>query len=328
MADVTVFSVYHNRERFVRTSVASVLAQTLPGIAIVLVDDGSTDATLRELEAFASDPRVRVVAGANQGLTAALRAAIETHAHGRFVAIHGSGDWSHPERLERQAALLEARPELSGCGCWIENVDETGEGAVWHTRSAPVGFAELARRNWFSHGEVMFRRDAYEACGGYRPAFRFAQDYDLWLRLVARGAMGFVPEVLYRRVKRSDGIAASVEKRVAQSFYMEAALAQARMRRRCGRDCVDLFGATGVGMPVRGPREGRRLLLQARAAEAEGRTREFELLCDLAVSQSRGLQRWLARAFRGSRTLRRAVVGIDRVNCRWKTSAEERAARP
>jgi hypothetical protein len=47
------------------------------------------------------------------------------------------------------------------------------------------------------HGSAMFRRDAYRDAGGYRDAFRFAQDLDLWVRLAARGRIMVVPEVLY-----------------------------------------------------------------------------------------------------------------------------------
>src|SRR5262245_50060119 len=90
----------------------SLLAQTFRDFEIVAVDDGSTDDSRARLEAYAArDARVRVLAGPAQGLVAALergRAACRAP----LIARMDADDVAAPERLARQVALLEARPEL------------------------------------------------------------------------------------------------------------------------------------------------------------------------------------------------------------------------
>ncbi len=298
MAKITAITVYHNRERFVRESVGSLVSQSCRDLEIVLVDDGSSDGTLEELRRFEPDPRVEVVSGPNRGFTAAIRSAIEKHATGEFVAVHGSGDWSHPSRIEKQARLMESRPTYAGVGCWVENVDEKGNRQVWHTRARPLDFHDLSNRNWFSHGEVMFRRSAYDACGGYRPAFRYSQDYDLWLRMAGQGRMGFVPEVLYRRHVRSDGVELNPRKKAAQIYMLASAVANARLRRRCGVDAVEVFGEPGVGMALGLGAQSRRCLMLA--AVACGRDdNAARLMCELAgMNRGGGAARILAAALR------------------------------
>src|ERR1700749_4123369 len=119
---VTIVSVFHNRGAEVERSVNSLLAQTYTPLEIIVVDDGSTDDTALRLRAFA-DPRLSVRIQPNQGFTRAVDAAVRS-AKGSFVAIHGAGDISLPQRIEQQARVLAEHPEVGVVGCLIEN--ETG----------------------------------------------------------------------------------------------------------------------------------------------------------------------------------------------------------
>ncbi|MEL7029538.1 MAG: glycosyltransferase family A protein, partial [Pseudomonadota bacterium] len=91
---VSVVTIFYNRADHVRSSIESLLSQTYPNMEIVAVDDGSTDDTLRELQAI-EDPRYRVISKENTGFTRSLNFAI-AQTSGAYVAIHDAGDISYP----------------------------------------------------------------------------------------------------------------------------------------------------------------------------------------------------------------------------------------
>lgn len=175
--------------------------------AVIAVDDGSTDHTFDQLSGFARDG-VTIRRQSNMGFTATLAglcAEIDTP----FIAIHGAGDESLPGRFRAQLAFLDAHPLVVAVGCGIQNIDEL-TGDCWDVEP-PHPIAEAAGKGEFtiSHGELMFRTDAYRRTGGYRPVFRVGQATDLILRLSRQGAIGYAAGVLYRRRLRKDGVNAS-----------------------------------------------------------------------------------------------------------------------
>ena len=177
----------------------SILAQTERDFELIVVDDGSTDATPSIL-AGTTDPRMRVITQANGGLTRALmRGCAEARAEA--IARHDCGDRSHPERFARQLALLGHATVVS---CATRFVD--GDGDLLYIARAD---GDDVRRSLLHddasrihalphHGSAMFRRDAYSRAGGYRAEFRVAQDLDLWIRIAQNGGtFAIAEEVLY-----------------------------------------------------------------------------------------------------------------------------------
>jgi glycosyltransferase involved in cell wall biosynthesis len=195
---VSVLLPVHNGERFLRDALDSVLAQNLTDIEVLVVDDGSTDGT-RALLAAHRDERLRVLGQEHAGLVAALERAVR-EARAPLLARMDADDVSLPERLQRQAAFLEANPRVGLVGCGVEVIDESGraEGTVL----LPLGDGDLRRRlllrNPFTHGSVVLRREALEEAGGYCAGHGANEDYDLWRRIARRWELAAVPEVLYR----------------------------------------------------------------------------------------------------------------------------------
>lgn len=167
----------------VREAVESVLGQTMGDLELIVIDDGSVDATPAVLQSFA-DPRLRIERRARGGLTSALNRALRL-ARGSLVARLDADDVALPERLERQRAFLEAHPEVGLLGTGAREIDPGGREIATirpPTDDAAIRCA-LIRRNPFVHSSVMMRRAAVESAGGYDPAFPVAQDYDLWMRM-------------------------------------------------------------------------------------------------------------------------------------------------
>lgn len=121
-------------------------------------------------------------------------------------------------RVLKQVALLEKQHSLVAVGCWYRNVVP---GLGYRVRRPNASECDIRSSNVFSHGEVLMRRKAYEEVGGYDSAFRYCQDYDLWLRLSECGGLGTVHEVLYDRYIRRDGVSYDPTRQVAQAkFYV------------------------------------------------------------------------------------------------------------
>ncbi|HET7435647.1 MAG TPA: glycosyltransferase [Thermoanaerobaculia bacterium] len=230
---VSVVMTVYNDGPYVREAVSSILAQTLSDFELVIVDDGSIDDSVAIIETF-NDPRIRIVHQENAGLPAALNRGIE-EARGRYIARHDADDVSDPERLARQFEMLERDPDLVLLGTNALLTEETGETVTETTTPADdtalrAALRDERLRNPFVHGSVMFRRDAVLAAGGYRRQFRFAQDFDLWLRLKDRGRIGNLREPLYRwRLRRG---AVGTTRFVDQLEYARLALRCAQHRER------------------------------------------------------------------------------------------------
>lgn len=193
-------AVYNGRPHLA-AALASLAAQTLGEWELIAVDDGSTDGSREELLAWAArEPRITVLDNeTNRGLPASLNRALP-RARGRFVARLDADDVALPRRLARQAAFLAAHPATVILGGWVAYVDEAGR-PLGLTHAQPAGDAairaKLLLNNAFHHSTVMLRRKTLTTQGlAYDPAFRYAQDYDLWSRLLAHGQGANLPEVL------------------------------------------------------------------------------------------------------------------------------------
>jgi glycosyltransferase involved in cell wall biosynthesis len=180
----------------------SILVQTERDFELIVIDDGSIDATPSILARYtARDARIRVISQPNAGLTRALiRGCSEARAE--TIARHDCGDRSHPERFARQLEWIANGATVVSCATRF--VDPEGD-LLYIARAD----GDELRRSLLSddashihalphHGSAMFRRDAYTKTGGYRAEFRVAQDLDLWIRIARDdGTFAVVDDVLY-----------------------------------------------------------------------------------------------------------------------------------
>lgn len=214
-----------NAYRFVAGAICSLLLDCiLHNYEMLIVNDASTDRTWAILSKF-EQGKLREIRvhhyGTHEGITNCLCLGVEL-SEGKYIARQDADDISLPGRLSIQARYLDEHPDTVLAASRVQIIDEAGEiirrgcQARWFpTLQMRIG------RNPIVHGSVMFRRDAYEAAGGYRGTWEYAQDMDLWLRMAKFGKLKILPQELYQLREHSGRI--SVEKREQQAAFASLA---------------------------------------------------------------------------------------------------------
>lgn len=241
---VTVLIGAYENERTVARAVESILAQTERDLELIVIDDGSRDgSSAAAREAIGSDPRGRVMRlERNLGIARSLNAGLEAGA-APFVAIQDADDYSAPNRLERQLAVLAAAADVAVVGARMREVDERGRALRPRTSFAAGDVGPvLLRFNPIPNGSALIRRDAALAAGGYDPRYRYATEYDLWLRLAERHRLLALDEELGTRTMGGGNVAARAERaQLAEGISIRL---RALRRRRT------LRGASGLLRPA------------------------------------------------------------------------------
>lgn len=207
---VSVIIPTYNAQAYIAQAVDSALGQTYPNIEIVIVDDGSTDATDALIAArYADDSRVRYFRRANGGPSAARNAAI-AQAWGEYINPLDADDYLLPTKIEKSVALLQRHPEA--VAVYGHGVPVLPDGVTEIPQARPPlpsgdVFCEwligmMSGGTYSVMGSFMLRRQAVLDAGGFDESFRAAEDWDLWLRLAAEHPFVALDEALvyYRRL--------------------------------------------------------------------------------------------------------------------------------
>ena len=200
---VSVVIPTYNRASLVREAVASVLAQSYRPLELIVVDDGSTDATG---DSLALRPEVRVLRQPHTGMPGQARNAGVRLARGEYLAFLDSDDLWLPHKLERQVAAATA----AGGAIWHARERWVRSGRVLsqrsqrHRRSGDL-FADSLRKCVIGPSTALLRRAVFEQAGGFREDLEIAEDYELWLRLTAHYPVGYLEqELVIKRAGHSD----------------------------------------------------------------------------------------------------------------------------
>jgi len=193
----------YNAGKFIDASVASALAQSLPDLEVIVVDDGSTDDTVVRLRAC-PDPRLRVIVQGHQGAAHAYNAAVRA-ARADYIGFLDSDDIWLPQKLARHVAFLEENPGADATFSWVRMINESGDplripGARWR---GPISAAQLLGDFVIrTASAVVMRRRAADEAGFFESHFD-CPDLEFFLRvaLLRPENTHAIPEVLtlYRR---------------------------------------------------------------------------------------------------------------------------------
>lgn len=216
---VSVILPAFNAERFIVQAVRSAVEQTYAPIEIIVIDDGSTDATA-ELAKSVS-PKVEVIRQANAGVFAARNAGAR-HARGSFLSFLDADDWWERDKLAKQMAVFQRHPELAVVSAWGYEVDEDGRKLDRGLEKPPCPFdrvANIHRRllrcgNCVPLSTSLVRRRAFDDAGGFYTRERIVSaDYEFWIRLSERHLFYLMSDTLgYYRVLRQSVLHGSPEK--------------------------------------------------------------------------------------------------------------------
>lgn len=241
---VSVLIGAYNNAGTLERAARSMLDQSLSELELLIVDDGSVDETAAVAGRLAAeDLRVRVLTmPRNVGIARSLNAGIRS-ASAPVIAVLDADDWAEPGRLERQLELLESDRGIAVVGSRMREVDDEGRELAPRTRFAAGELNDvLMRFNPIPNSSAVFLRDAALAVGGYDPRYRWATEYDLWLRLAERHRIVALDEALATRTMSLSNVAARHER--AQLAEVIAILLRTHARRRSWR------GAGGLLLPA------------------------------------------------------------------------------
>jgi glycosyltransferase involved in cell wall biosynthesis len=204
MAKVSVLIPTYNCEKFIGETLDHVLSQTCQDLEILVVDDGSQDATGAIVERYAAQHplKVRLLCQQNKGPGAARNRGLR-NAAGEYIAFLDADDLWKPEKLEKQVAVLDHRPEIGLVYCDNYYVDEKRRIKTDHVRRYRLPEGNITME-FFHHyfmvtSAVMARRSCIEQTGFFREDMMVGEDYDYFMRLSYRCSVAFIEEKLYEK---------------------------------------------------------------------------------------------------------------------------------
>ena len=210
---VSIVIAAYNAAETLSETLASIEAQTFADFEIIVVDDGSSDATPLLLEGHAgTSQRLRWVRQENAGVAAARQHAISI-ARGELIAFNDADDLWLPDKLSRQIALLDGDTEV---GFVYTNArdffpDRDAPHTLFDQKAPARGdvLGALFRGNFVMTPTVVVKKSALQAVGGFDRTFQVNEDFDLWMRLAAHCRFDYVDDVLVRRRILESGLTRS-----------------------------------------------------------------------------------------------------------------------
>ena len=259
-SSVSVVVPAYNAARTLPATIASIEAQTVRPLEILVVDDGSTDATVDAAGATGARD-LRVISQANAGHAAARNTGIAA-ARGRYVAFLDADDVWLPEKLERQLDEIRRNPEIRALQTGAARVDDELR-LLWAEtcrRSDDQLWDALSFRNMPAlMSTLLAERGLLDEVGGFDPSLVILQDWDLAIRLARRNQLHSLPDVLsayrYFDTSQSANVEIHVEPglRVLETLFADPQLPptiRARKRAAYARFYTMLCGGSiRVGRP-------------------------------------------------------------------------------
>lgn len=233
---VSVIVPMHNAERFILASLASILRERDIPLEVVIVNDGSTDASLNRVQRV-KDQRVRVINGPCKGVAAAVNAGIAT-ARGKIIMRCDADDLYPRERIAQQATWLQEHPEFGAVCSSFATIDIKGRSIanLIAEKDAEEITEELRNGKTRTHfGTFAVRTEVLRAIDGMREYFCTAEDIDLQLRLGELCRVWFVPEIWYKYRLHETSLT-HMQTRVEREFFEFIAREFQRQRQTQGSD--------------------------------------------------------------------------------------------
>ena len=218
MPKVSIIIPTYNRARFITRAIDSVLSQTYWNVEIIVVDDGSTDNTKNIVNSYGK--QVRYIYQENKGAASARNTGIN-ESKGQYIAFLDSDDFYAKDNLEKKISFLEGNPQIGWIYSDWQYIDEKGKyldkGSLrfdyFNKKLSGEIFEELFyKRNFIATDTVVVKRSVLEDIGFFDPKIPSQEEYDLWLRMSAKYAVGYIDEPLVTVTTHPDSLSTDFSK--------------------------------------------------------------------------------------------------------------------
>ncbi len=216
MISISVVIPTYNRERYIKKSIESVLAQTGQGelfeiSQILVIDDGSTDETRSVVSSVGDERIIFHKTDRNSGAAAARNLGVSM-ASGEWIAFQDSDDIWHADKLEKQVGAVAVDSGLAMVSHKICAIVENGGRIITPVPEDADRVRSLAAANYIGTPTMLVKKVAFDECGGFDERLRALEDWDFALRFADRFAIGMVDEPLIDVDMILEGISADASK--------------------------------------------------------------------------------------------------------------------
>lgn len=198
---ISVIIPVYNGENTIKKTIESVLSQTLPDFELIVINDGSQDAT-SEIVNSINDSRIQIFSYPNAGTNSARNRGIY-QAKSEHIAFIDADDLWTVDKLETQLKALQTHPEIAVAYSWSDYIDQAGKFLRRGSHISVTGnvYPHLLLSNFLENGSnALIRKQALIEVGGFDESLTHAEDWDMWLRLASQYHFVAVPfpQILYR----------------------------------------------------------------------------------------------------------------------------------
>lgn len=205
MPKVSVVIPAYNAMKYLPETLESVVKQTYTDFEVLVVNDGSSDHIV-DWMAQITDPRVKLISQANQGLPSARNTGI-INAQADYIAFLDADDLWEATKLAKQVRCLDEHPEVGLVHTPMLLVDENSQSTGRVMGSDVQGYVlpQLLVQNLIACPSVMVRRACFDNVGLFNPSLRSIEDWDMWIRIATRYPFAVIKEPLayYRQLPSS-----------------------------------------------------------------------------------------------------------------------------
>ncbi|MCC7359373.1 MAG: glycosyltransferase [Anaerolineales bacterium] len=250
---ISIITPSFNQGRFIRQTIESILGQQYPNLELWVIDGGSTDETLSHLRQFETDQRFNWLSEPDHGQSDAINKGL-ARCQGELCAWINSDDLLLPEALLSLATAWQAGPRPMILYGLARHIDENGlDLGYCAAQSAQMSLEKLlwAGKHVLIQPATFVPTEAFRSVGGVDPAYHYAFDLDLWLKLAEQLPLQFVPHdlALYRLHATSKTVASAPRFIGEFRAILEAAAARGALPARQARGRAELYGMRTYLMP-------------------------------------------------------------------------------
>lgn len=222
---ITVLIPVYNSDKYLDSALESIRIQTFTDFECLIINDGSTDNSLKVINRFIEmDKRFRVIDKKNSGVGDSLRIGV-VEAKGRYIARMDADDIAHPDRLNEQISYMLKNPNITICGTLMNHIDEKGlliyKPKIIPRKNSLIKTKMLLGAVPLPHPTVFFRRDIILKLGNYKSIK--VEDHELWSRIYSKVNFGLInkPLLKYRVHPKQTTKSKKFNQKLYETIYIQ-----------------------------------------------------------------------------------------------------------